>query len=268
MEKLAERIGIGTILFCLAVICLRYFHVDLIGFAWPKAPIFILLVILGPVVYFMPTYLARKKKDSTVVFLINLAFGWTFLGWFVALIWAMKSAPKGDNTERIRDPKTGRFLSGIPISIFLCLLLLIPAASFAQRRFVPLDISIYPVLAPGEYTDRTTPYPMIEAGQAFDLELAALLPYTEVGHFRINDIVVLISNLAGTKTYYKQIFYIGNGGMGLFITTLNIIPPDNLCLGASHAKVYELIVKYRVSGPNGNFVKSQTSKFVCADGYW
>ena len=107
MEKVAERVGIGTIIFCLIVIAYKTGHDWLASTAALVA-----LVIVGLAVYFLPSWMARGKKDAGVVFLINLFFGVTFIGWFVALIWAMKSGSKEENVERARDPKTGRFLPG------------------------------------------------------------------------------------------------------------------------------------------------------------
>lgn len=43
------------------------------------------------VVYFIPTIVAERKKHSqiTAIALLNIFLGWTFLGWVVALIWAV-----------------------------------------------------------------------------------------------------------------------------------------------------------------------------------
>jgi hypothetical protein len=39
---------------------------------------------------FLPTLVAKSRKHPNVlpIFLINLFFGWTFVGWLVALVWA------------------------------------------------------------------------------------------------------------------------------------------------------------------------------------
>lgn len=47
--------------------------------------LFLICMIL---LYFLPTIIARDKIDVMGVFLVNLLFGWTVIGWFVALIWA------------------------------------------------------------------------------------------------------------------------------------------------------------------------------------
>lgn len=41
--------------------------------------------------YFLPAIIAmmRKKKNTLAIFLVNLFFGFTFVGWIVALIWSL-----------------------------------------------------------------------------------------------------------------------------------------------------------------------------------
>ena len=43
--------------------------------------------------YFLPSIiaLARNKRDTLAIFLLNLFLGWSIIGWFVALIWAVKT---------------------------------------------------------------------------------------------------------------------------------------------------------------------------------
>jgi hypothetical protein len=45
-------------------------------------------LILSLLLYFLPTILGRDKRDVMGIFIVNLLFGWTVIGWFVALIWA------------------------------------------------------------------------------------------------------------------------------------------------------------------------------------
>ena len=44
--------------------------------------------------YFLPTLIAnhRKKENTGSIFLLNLFFGWTFLGWIITLGWALTTA--------------------------------------------------------------------------------------------------------------------------------------------------------------------------------
>ena len=39
---------------------------------------------------FLPTLIARSRNHphTSAIFLVNLFFGWTFIGWVVSLIWA------------------------------------------------------------------------------------------------------------------------------------------------------------------------------------
>ena len=45
-------------------------------------------LIFSLLLYFLPTLIGRDKADALGIFLVNLLFGWTVIGWFVALIWA------------------------------------------------------------------------------------------------------------------------------------------------------------------------------------
>ncbi len=52
--------------------------------------LFIIGVVLGAFIYFLPTYIAAKKDHSNfvVILIINLLFGWTLLAWLVCIVWA------------------------------------------------------------------------------------------------------------------------------------------------------------------------------------
>ena len=41
--------------------------------------------------YFLPAFLARHRSDFTGIFLLNLFAGWTFIGWVIALVWALSA---------------------------------------------------------------------------------------------------------------------------------------------------------------------------------
>ncbi len=44
--------------------------------------------------YFLPTILAAQRGHGvTLILLLNLFFGWTILGWFALLLWALLSTP-------------------------------------------------------------------------------------------------------------------------------------------------------------------------------
>jgi hypothetical protein len=55
----------------------------------------ILMIIVGFFVglafYFLPSIIgfAKSKKNSWAIFVLNLLLGWTFIGWVIALVWAL-----------------------------------------------------------------------------------------------------------------------------------------------------------------------------------
>jgi hypothetical protein len=55
-------------------------------------PIFWLVSLF---LYFLPAFLARNKPNFTGVLLLNLLAGWTFIGWIIALVWALSGQPQG-----------------------------------------------------------------------------------------------------------------------------------------------------------------------------
>ena len=70
-------------------------------------------VIFAVLLYFMPTIVAMVlREDPLVIFLVNLFLGWTIIGWFAALVWAVAAR----NALQIRQVRTvpassGRFCS-------------------------------------------------------------------------------------------------------------------------------------------------------------
>jgi hypothetical protein len=42
--------------------------------------------------YFLPTIiaLAKHRRNTLAIFLLNFFLGWTFIGWVVALVWSVK----------------------------------------------------------------------------------------------------------------------------------------------------------------------------------
>ena len=60
-----------------------YFGISFIGF---------LIVGLGIVAYFLPCIIAatRRHRKAILIFLVNLFFGWSVLGWIFVLVWALR----------------------------------------------------------------------------------------------------------------------------------------------------------------------------------
>jgi hypothetical protein len=53
-------------------------------------------VVFWIALYFVPSIVAaiRKKKNGVSIFIINLFFGWTLIGWVIALAWAFAHEAK------------------------------------------------------------------------------------------------------------------------------------------------------------------------------
>lgn len=49
-----------------------------------------LYVLVGGALYFLPSFLGSEKENRRAIFLLNLLLGWSFIGWVVALVWAVK----------------------------------------------------------------------------------------------------------------------------------------------------------------------------------
>jgi hypothetical protein len=57
------------------------------------------IIIIGiPMLYFLPAIVAgfRDHRNTGAVFVLNLLLGWTFIGWVIALVWAMTNGGKND----------------------------------------------------------------------------------------------------------------------------------------------------------------------------
>jgi len=53
----------------------------------------IFLTLLA-VLYFLPTLIAAHRGHGiALILLLNLFFGWTGIGWFIMLVWALASSP-------------------------------------------------------------------------------------------------------------------------------------------------------------------------------
>lgn len=63
--------------------------------AWSTA---FLAIVVGTafLLYFVPTILAHGlgHPSSAAIVVVNLLFGWTVIGWIVALVWALTSADR------------------------------------------------------------------------------------------------------------------------------------------------------------------------------
>lgn len=55
-----------------------------------NSTVIVLLAILLLFFYFLPSFIAdiRKVKHAGWIYLLNIFFGWTILGWLAGIIWA------------------------------------------------------------------------------------------------------------------------------------------------------------------------------------
>ena len=72
-----------------------------------------LLVLLVIVLFLLPSTIAflRRHRNRWMIFLINVVFGATVLGWLFALIWSMNKLddPLKGGTKYGRDPHDPNF---------------------------------------------------------------------------------------------------------------------------------------------------------------
>lgn len=68
-------------------------------------PIFLLVSLFF---YFLPAYLARNRSNFNAILLLNLLAGWTFIGWIVALVWALSTEPQGPVAAPPQPATTGQ----------------------------------------------------------------------------------------------------------------------------------------------------------------
>lgn len=71
-----------------------------------------IVILIGSVVYFLPTIIAikRSRYNADLIFVINLFLNWTIIGWFIALVLAcsnINTLPKRHpeyKGKRYKDP--------------------------------------------------------------------------------------------------------------------------------------------------------------------
>jgi hypothetical protein len=57
-------------------------------------------LLFAMLMYFLPSIIGHRKRDFTGIFILNLLFGWTVIGWLVALVWACASDVRRDDCRR------------------------------------------------------------------------------------------------------------------------------------------------------------------------
>lgn len=67
----------------------------------------IALVVAGAaaiMIYFIPTMVANSRyhRNAGAIMMVNLLLGWTFIGWVIALVWAMTADVKESSARKYR----------------------------------------------------------------------------------------------------------------------------------------------------------------------
>ncbi|MCU0653584.1 MAG: superinfection immunity protein [Candidatus Pacebacteria bacterium] len=67
---------------------------------------FALMFVLFLSVYFLPTLVAiiRGKRNIGAIFVLNLLLGWSFIGWVLALVWALVRDTDPSNPAQSMQP--------------------------------------------------------------------------------------------------------------------------------------------------------------------
>ena len=78
-------------------------------------PIFLLVSLF---LYFLPAYLARNKSNFTAILVLNLLAGWTFIGWIIALVWALSTNSQRQAATPPQPTATGTSQPGSSGSFF------------------------------------------------------------------------------------------------------------------------------------------------------
>jgi hypothetical protein len=62
----------------------------------------LMVLSLGLLLYLLPTFVAERRGhyQTTAIFALNLLLGWTFVGWVVALVWALIVTPGAAADDR------------------------------------------------------------------------------------------------------------------------------------------------------------------------
>lgn len=57
-------------------------------------PLVLIFLVIGLCIYFLPAAVGWNKRNNMAILALNLFLGWTFIGWVVALVWALTKDPE------------------------------------------------------------------------------------------------------------------------------------------------------------------------------
>lgn len=66
----------------------------------------LIVALVGLWIYFLPGWIAsrRKAQSGCAIWIVNLLFGWSVIGWILALVWALADTPKQDILVQVNSP--------------------------------------------------------------------------------------------------------------------------------------------------------------------
>ena len=67
-----------------------------------RLALWVIALSLGLLLYVLPACVAERRghRQTTAIFVLNLLLGWTFVGWVVALVWALTVTPGAAADDR------------------------------------------------------------------------------------------------------------------------------------------------------------------------
>lgn len=103
------------------------------------------IAVFAVAIYFLPTIVAayRSHRNTTAIFIVNLFFGWTLIGFVICLAWAFASAPKielvtvappvSEPVKPVKDRTVKAIFGPVPIEVETTPPIATPAQSVPER---------------------------------------------------------------------------------------------------------------------------------------
>ena len=69
-------------------------------------PLLIVIVVVSITIYLLPSWIAsnRNHHQKSAIFALNFFLGWTFVGWVIALVWALTAINKAQQQSKVSKP--------------------------------------------------------------------------------------------------------------------------------------------------------------------
>ncbi len=79
-------------------------ELTLAAYHWAAIAIVAVVIIVAPLLYLLPGIIAfrRHHHNAVAILVFDLCLGWTFLGWVLALVWALTAVRHRDELKMQR----------------------------------------------------------------------------------------------------------------------------------------------------------------------